>query len=224
MADRRWRWDANSKRFRDTKTGRYIGERRAVQLRDEYVDRRSASMRAFVDRELAGADPNDRPAWGMAVSRVNRLGWRRIENTLIAEYIYGRGGIEAMTAADRTHLQTLLTEQRRYWRAFMREARTGELSTEQIGARSQMYHHASTGFYERARARSWEIELPAYPGDGNTVCLSRCRCRWVIRRRKDRIEATWEATVNPCPDCEQNANTWAPYTVRLTEEGPVYDP
>lgn len=213
MSDVQWVWEASTRRYRDTSSGRFVGERQALKLRDAYVESRAAQMRSFVDSTLGGIDPSDTQAWRAGVSRVNRLGWRRIENTLITEYVYGRGGINAMTAADRVILQGLINEQRAYWRGMIGEARNGELSVRQIGARAEMYHHASTGFYERGRARAWGIVLPAYPGDGGTVCLSHCKCHWSIREAGGRIEAYWVASGNPCPGCEQNSNAWSPYIV-----------
>lgn len=210
----RWVWEASTRRYRDTSSGRFVGERRALELRDRYVSHRATQMRAFVDGALGDLTPGG-DGWGAGVSRVNRLGWRRIENTIITEYAYGRGGIHAMTAADRAVLQGILNEQRAYWRNMIGEARSGELSVRQIGARAEMYHHASTGAYERGRAAAWGIVLPAYPGDGGTECLSYCKCHWSYRDGADgTVEAYWTPTGNPCPGCSQNASAWAPYIAR----------
>ncbi|WP_300267812.1 hypothetical protein [Microbacterium sp.] len=211
MSEPRWVWESGTRRYRDRETGRFISERRALELRDRYVESRGAQMRGFVDGVLDGIDPTDRQAWGRAVSRVNRLGWRRIENTMITEYVYGRGGINAMTSADRAVLQSMLTEQRRYWRNFMTEARSGDLSAKQISARAQMYHHTSTAFHERGRARAWGVVLPAEPGDGGTPCLSYCKCHWSFRAIEGGVECYWTPTGNPCPGCEQNSNAWSPF-------------
>jgi hypothetical protein len=55
-------------------------------------------------------------------------------------------------------------------------------------------------------------DLPAYPGDGQTSCLSRCRCSWKILAHEDRWECWWK--LNPaaehCEECVANARRYDP--------------
>ena len=206
-----WEFDTPTRRYRDTRIGRFLSAREVHALRETYVIERQAMMRAFIETSLGAIDPTDMTAWRTGVARVSRLGWRRIENTLITEYVYGRGGIHAMGAAETAELRGLLSTQRRYWRGFIAELREEPQSVGRIAARADLYHGASRSCYERAHSRAWGIDLPAYPGDGRTVCLGHCHCRWSIRPRGDTIEATWElGAAEHCGDCQDNAARWSP--------------
>jgi hypothetical protein len=70
--------------------------------------------------------------------------------------------------------------------------------------------------YMRARGSRYGLpDLPAYPRDGQTVCLTNCRCQWhIVKRSNTQYEATWQ--LNPadhCPDCIDNARKWNPLMI-----------
>lgn len=212
-----WEWESKTKRFRDRQTGRFLGERKVIEMRDEYVAHRQSGMRRFVETTLGGIDPDDAQAWRTGVGRLSSLGWRRIENTLITEYVYGRGGINAMTAADRTILKGMLDTQRRYWRGFMREIRSTPQSVERIAARSNLYHGASRSMYERGRASAWKLSLPEYPGE--QACLGNCGCAWRISRSGDEIHAYWRrGKGDSCSDCIDNERQYSPLIFPISDE------
>lgn len=224
MAETRWTWDPDTKRYRDRETGQFLAARRVHALRDQYVEYRTTQMRRFVEGAVEGVDRTNGVEWRAAVRRVEQGGWRRIENTLITEYVYGRGGVNAMTDADKSILRSMLRQQKTYWSGFMREALDDpeKMTTAYMANRANLYHHGSTGFFERAKARSWEVVLPAYPGDGGTPCLSRCKCHWELVATDEGVEATWVATGHPCPGCEENAQAWSPLLIAVNDEEGVY--
>jgi hypothetical protein len=182
-----------------------------TRARERYIERRRARLGTFLADTLGALDPTDTLAWKAAVGRVRGLGWRRIENTMIAEYLFGRGGAKAMGAADGVILDEMLASQRRYWNGFMSELSREPMSMARITQRANLYTSASRGFFERGRGVAWRIDLPAYPGDGSTACRSNCTCTWDIRERKDHIEAIWRLGAGEnCDDCQRNAVEYAP--------------
>lgn len=101
-------------------------------------------------------------------------------------------------------------------------ASSANLHEAQIAARSRMYVRSAREAYERANARTRGApELPAYPGDGSTVCLTNCACHWELEPVED--EATgeiveWEAywtlgMTEHCPDCLERAEMWNPLRI-----------
>ena len=64
-----------------------------------------------------------------------------------------------------------------------------ELHEAQIAARSRMYVSSAREAFERGKRRAAGApELPAYPGDGTTICLSRCRCMWDLQQARENDE------------------------------------
>lgn len=207
----RYVWDPKARRYRDTRTGRFLARSVVMAAREDYIAGRSQRFADFLDTTLGGLDPDDLPRWRTAVARVRGLGWRRMENTLIAEYVFGRGGKHAMTLADRVVLRELLLGQRQFWNRWMAELVDSPASIARIRARADLYTRAARGFFERGRAEAWGIRLPAHPADGSTQCRSNCTCTWDIRRRKGRVEATWRlGSGEHCDDCLRHAAEWAP--------------
>lgn len=88
----------------------------------------------------------------------------------------------------------------------------------QVRARSQLYINSARQAYERAKARALGVpDLPAYPGDGSTVCKSNCACSWRLEPIYDDDDnligwnAFWElGAADHCPDCIQRSIQWNP--------------
>lgn len=88
------------------------------------------------------------------------------------------------------------------------------LTISQIIARAEMYINATRQGFERGKAAAYGIELPAYPGDGSSPCLSNCRCYWQIESG-DAILAYWRLGIaDHCAVCQQRNAEWNPYRVR----------
>ncbi len=146
-----------------------------------------------------------------------------IKHQFVNQYVAGKGGIQQMTQRDWGAVGRMLRDQYQFLDDFAADFAAGRLSEAQIQARARMYIEAGHQAFERGRAEAFGLPtLPAYPGDGQTTCLTRCYCNW---DHEDVIEdgqivgwnATWvldprKAEVH-CPDCPANAKLWAPLFV-----------
>lgn len=84
----------------------------------------------------------------------------------------------------------------------------------QIRARSRMYMRSAREAFERGQMRAYRIpELPAYPGDGSTECLTNCRCSWRFVITDDGIDCYWDIDwdAENCQDCIDRHYMWNPY-------------
>jgi len=86
-------------------------------------------------------------------------------------------------------------------------------------ARAEMYADAIAAPYWRGQTKV--LPLPAMPGDGSTICLSRCRCQWDIRTVDEAngdYDCTWQRNVNDsCQTCIERAQEWNPLQIRNNE-------
>lgn len=204
-----WEWDQPSKRYRNTETGRYMGSRQMLPLRDEFIDAQKAATGDLADRLAAGEITTNR-----YVEEMRGL----IKTTYLDEYALAHGGRNNMTSRDFGIVGNMCRDQYGYLNNFAGEINAGELSPAQIRARGRMYIESASQAYERAQAEVRGIRgpnaLPAYPGDGSTACRTNCRCSWEYRETETAWEVTW--TLHPaehCEDCLARASAWAPYVV-----------
>jgi len=204
-----WEWDQASKRYRNTETGRYMGGRQMLPLRDEFIDAQKAAAGDLADRLAAGEITTNR-----YVEEMRGL----IKTTYIDEYALAHGGRNNMTSRDFGIVGNMCRDQYAYLNTFAGEINAGDLSPAQIRARGRLYIESASQAYERAQAEVRGISgphaLPAYPGDGTSACRSNCRCSWEFRETETTWEATW--TLHPaehCEDCLSRASEWAPYVV-----------
>ncbi len=83
--------------------------------------------------------------------------------------------------------------------------------------RTAMYADSIQVVYWMARTRF--LELPAYPGDGSSECLTNDRCMWVLdwldEDAKD-VDAYWltEKDNAVCATCLQRGKNWFPLRIR----------
>ena len=212
-----WKWNKTAGRYYDTDTGRFLSRARAL----EFVDESLAATEKATD--LLASYVSD----GMlAVDDWQLLMRQEIKREYIREYMLGRGGRAQMTQADWGSIGGMLKEQYAYLDAFADQIATGNLSEAAIRSRSRMYIRSAREAYERANARAQSdgtLELPAYPGDGQTVCLTNCNCAWRIEAVTDEDgnvigwDCFWEINPNVenCPDCQDNRSQWWPLSVRI---------
>lgn len=143
---------------------------------------------------------------------------QELKDAYIQEYLLGKGGLEQMAAADWGSVGGMLSDQYRYLDDFAAEVANGNLTAEQIQARTEMYLESATEAYERGNARAWGIptdKLPALPGDGTSQCLTRCRCAWEFEELEDGWNCYWrvDPDAESCPDCLERAGAWNPYFI-----------
>ncbi|MFA4974449.1 MAG: hypothetical protein WC683_17725 [bacterium] len=203
-------WDPTLLRFRDER-GRFVTNAVVEAWRETATDAAVERARNLATQVAGGQI--DVAAWQNAMRT-------EIKNRVIQEYLLGRGpGL--LTPADRGSLGGMLTEQYRYLDRFAVEIAAGNLSEAQISARAAMYIRSAHEAYGRAQARARHITLPAYPGDGNSRCLTNCGCHWEFHGRgHHKWDCYWVLGDHEhCVDCLDNASKWNPYTVRGGEPG-----
>lgn len=223
-----WVFDLKAKRFRNAATGRFMSVDTVRVVRETYHDQQGVVMDEVWGDLLgtAGIDTPREDFLGNLLSFLigdderlasipgNSLFEKMIEPTISGEYIFGRGGLNAMTEADWQRLDRIIGEQRGYWNAFVRDALSPNepLSPKQIRARAQMYLRGSTRAYAEGHASAWAIDLPAYPKDGGTECMSGCRCQWEIKTEKGKTVAYWRlGEAEHCADCVERSEVWNPF-------------
>ncbi|MGE3267180.1 MAG: hypothetical protein AB7P40_00435 [Chloroflexota bacterium] len=208
MADSPWQYSRAARRFRDTRSGRFLAFSKAVDLRDGFQERRQADVAALT-RRLANED--------ISVQQWEAEMTQAVRETFSAQYALGRGGLNAMTAADWLAADDLVQAQRQYLRGFAQDIAAGKLSAAQITARAKLYYGASTAAYERGRAAAWGVRPPHVPGDGSTPCLSQCKCYLTYVDKPDEVHVTWHRTASEsCSVCKSRARTWRPLVIAKT--------
>ena len=209
-----WRWEAKLSRYRNAETGRFIGAKGMVELRDLFVERQKAQTADLAAR-LIGGDLTS-AEWVEAMRGV-------IKQTYIDQYVMARGGRAAMTQADFGRLGQMLKEQYKFLQGFERDLLNGKLTAGQIATRASMYIDSSTQAFERARGVALGAPtLPQYPGDGATVCRTSCRCHWEIQARVGGWDCYWRlgpVKTEHCESCVINASQWNPLRVEANVTG-----
>src|SRR3972149_2402591 len=83
-------------------------------------------------------------------------------------------------------------------------------------SRALMYAQAIKAPYWAASAEA--LPLPAMPGDGTSICLTRCRCHWeitVLDEARGDYDCFWELSpVEHCQTCIERAKAWKPLQIR----------
>lgn len=159
--------------------------------------------REYIDRSGENLDENERKVDEIVALLVagiltplmfDAIMRQLIEDTLIEQYAIGRGldSGEELGEGELEMLNAILAFQFDKLAGFIQDIIDGELTPGQIAARAKMYIGSTRQGFERGRGRrlGWP-ELPAYAGDGSTVCLTRCRCHWEGRKLVDRWHFFW---------------------------------
>lgn len=131
---------------------------------------------------------------------------QEIKGEYIRQYLVGIGGRDQMTPRDWGSLGGMLKEQNKHLKGFLSEIAEGGLTEGQIRARSDMYVNSAREAYGRAHERNaealgfdqekWELGEAEHcddciafagmgwqpigtfpvPGEGETQCLTNCKC------------------------------------------------
>jgi len=206
----RWGYDPKSKRYRNLDTGRYAVFDNVLGWAREYAQASGQVVTVYSRYVAQGM---------LRVQDWQGLMRDEIKKQYINQYLVGRGGLNQMTQRDWGIIGRALRDQYRFLDGFAADVAAGKLSPAQIQARARMYVDAAHVALERGRAEAFGMPtLPAYPGDGQTQCLTNCRCNWDIQevRDEDGNVIGWNATwvLDPhkqevhCPDCPNNAAVW----------------
>lgn len=214
-----WVFDSSIHNYRDLDTGRILSNADALDFVRQSID--------------AGAKATDQLAALLDVGRLRADDWytlmrEEIKGEYIRQYLLGIGGIQQMDAAKWGQVGGMIADQYRYLSGFRDEIAAGELSIEQIKARSQMYIRSAREGYERAQARvandkgmtqekwvlgeaehcddclayaamGWqEIGFFPVPGAGATTCLTNCQCHREYRKRQAKRD-WWDNEIELLP-------------------------
>lgn len=109
----------------------------------------------------------------------------------------------------------------RRWRREIQKKELDDLSLAKLNDRAQKYGQASSESFEKGYSAEVGMPpnvLPAYPGDGSTACLTRCKCRWAINilsKENQDFDCTWTLGVaEHCETCLERASEWVQLEVR----------
>ena len=214
MAD--WVWNLKAKRYQDAETGRFMARDEVLGLVQQSLD--------------ASGNVTDTLAGLVAGGQLAPGDWRdmmrsEIKGEYLRQYMTGRGGRAQMTYSDWGRCGAMLKAQYKWLEGFAAQVATGELSEAQIRARAWLYVDSARQAYEKGNARALGVpDLPAYPGDGSTECLSNCACYWRIEEVFDPEtgdpvgwDCYWELTpgAEHCDDCEARGVEWYPLEIRV---------
>lgn len=200
-------WEAATHRFRRS-NGTFVSPDDLRALRESYLEQEKAlnvklAQRLF-NREI------DLTQWQKEMRDS-------LKRTYTTQYLLGIGGKQQMTPGDYGLIGNRLRPQYKFLRQFARSIQNGEYTVDQVAsvaARQQLYAMSSNQMYERARAKSWRVKLPAYPGDGSSDCLTNCKCSWEIVEEKGKVKAYWRlSSAEHCPTCTNRAGQWNPLVI-----------
>lgn len=198
-----WVYEEALHRYRSTSTGRFIGAKEMLGLRDKFIEAQKLAADELAQKLIDGKLT---PAEWLTEFRG------QIKTSYIDQYILGRGGRNAMTPSDWGKLGNQIKAQYKYAQGFAQSVEKGEISEAMLKARGHLYHSASAEAFETAKAASWNIKLPNFPGDGSTLCKTNCACSWSIVEEDGKTVAYWTlGAAEHCDDCLQRSQEWAPY-------------
>jgi hypothetical protein len=205
-----WTWDpagAGGGRYRNTETGRWLGQKQMIGLRDQFIDAQKQAVSDLADRFSKG---------DITIQQWTLESRGLIKQGFIDQYVMAHGGRFSMTQRDWGIIGSMCKDQYGYLNAFGEAINNGELSAGQIAVRAGLYIDSSVQAFERGTSERLGIpDLPAYPGDGSTSCLGNCRCSWQYEETDTAWNCTWQldTAAEHCVDCEANAAQWAPLVI-----------
>ena len=140
-------------------------------------------------------------------------------------YTIGVGGIDNLTANDLQIIQSIIDKQDGFLTAWANDLRVqverhmGTLlpaDVQKVKNRANLYLNAANATLQRSTAEAMGIpELPAYPGDGSTQCLTSDKCSWKFKKVAGGWDCTWGLhPAEHCPTCLARSHAWNPLRVR----------
>ena len=184
--------------------GTFVSEKTLVNVRDTWIKARGPVVRDLAAQLKAG---------NISISEWVLEMRTELKTVHGAQFVLGRGGLGNMTQSDWGKLGANLRQQYGYLNDFANQTIANpQWSEGRIAARAQMYLEASSASFEQGRSRGVGTpSLPQYPGDGNTQCLTNCKCYWRIVSKATEWHCYWTLqAAEHCPDCVENAGKWNP--------------
>lgn len=142
----------------------------------------------------------------------------------VSAYLIGRSGRWAdVSFREWGRLGPIMRKQYTFLRAWVDELVAtpyAEWSEAKIRARMKLYMAAARQSFERGiqNEAGVGIDLPAYPGDGTTMCRANCRCRWVYRvlsKSRGDYDISWRmTTAEHCRTCRLRSRKWKRLRIR----------
>lgn len=154
------------------------------------------------------------PVWQNAMEHA-------LTSAHLAAYATGAGvSIRKLTPHDRSMVEKLLNTQFEHLSQYSTAMKQGKYkeSPESALARTNMYADATKASWWMGKTRGWD--LPAWPCDGTTQCLTNCDCSWEINELpgQGNADAYWKLGASDnCQTCAVRASEWAPYRIRNGE-------
>ena len=204
-----WVWEEKLQRYRSTKTGQFIGIEKMQSLRVEFMEtQKSLLTNLMTDYHNKKID----------IFKLDNDIKDILKKTYIDMYSMGAGGRNNMTQSDWGKIGAMLKKQygaNGYLKNLLNQIANGEVSYAQVNARLNMYINSANQALWKGYAKDLP-DLPAYPGDGSTVCLTNCQCQWEIIEVEGGWDCYWRlGAAEHCPDCMERAGTWNPYRIRI---------
>lgn len=201
-----WTYRTSSRRFYNTATEELLTRNQLIAIRDAFTVQVRAEARNITATMLDGDTTVQR--WLLDMQDM-------VRNTHTNQFMLGRGGVGMVNQADLATVEEVINGQYTYLQNFADDVVAGNVSDGRMLARAQMYADAGTQSYERGLGLAYGLPtLPAYPGDGQTQCLSNCKCRWSITEDGEAWYCYWTlGSAEHCPDCIDNAATWNPLII-----------
>lgn len=202
-----WEWDNSEYAYKNNVTNEKVDEGEKNEIFNAFLD----AYILYLLAESAALIKKNKTlnTWSKNLTE-------KINYSIIISYSFGIGGKNVLDAEDLQRIKDIAKIQTKYFRDFANDIRSGNLSGAQVLNRTALYGESSTNSYEQSKVKSHGIRLPEYPGDGNQVCLSNCRCHWDLKDDGDYVNATW--TLNPtaehCVSCVNNSQKWNPLRVK----------
>jgi hypothetical protein len=215
-------WDADATRWIEDDTGRTVSAETVIAARDALADDYAAQFRAlallFTSGELTAG------AWSELFTGL-------LTEAIAHGYAFGQGGIDRLDDADWQRITTSYQAQVSYATKFVAEVEerienrpagvTAAEALESAGpstaARAGLYAGSVVESYERGQVAVSEgrgvLRMPAYPADGGTSCIGRCRCAWsIVADEEGRLwRAQWitERDAEVCDGCRERGRLYA---------------
>lgn len=231
-----WSWDPTAFDYVDDDGGA-MGRERLLALSRTSIEASTGEVDVLAMRVAEGLMTPD--AWHTAMRE-------ELKGEYIRQYLLGRGGRNQMTQEDWGSVGGSLAEQYRWLTRFADQVAGGNLTEGQIKIRvvtlvdlagmvgerpfqnvqrAAMYVNSAREAFYRAQTRARGFspsDLPYFPADGGTICLTRCNCSWdyvPVYAGGELVgwDCYWKLGGNPqhCDTCKERANESAPFEIRF---------